>query len=84
MNILDQFFRCAHQKVLLVCSQPKAGISTSEVFFIRKKNNILCYSFGSEPVGQSASEVSLRNHIEISRKYRKIIIKADFTPKGLK
>ena len=85
MNTLDQFFRCGHKDVLLICSHPAGRhSSSSEVFSVRKTNNTLAYVFGTDPFNSTASEASLRNHITNSSKYSKIFIKANFNPKGLK
>ena len=85
MNTLDQFFRCGHEGVLLVCSHPAGRHPpSSEVFSVRKTNSTLTYAFGTDPLNSKATETSLRNHITNSSKYSKIFIKANFNPKGLK
>ena len=86
MNTLDQFFRCGHKGVLLVCSHPAGRHSpSSEVFSVKKTNSTLTYAFGTDLFNNlTASEASLRNHITNSSKYSKIFIKANFNPKGLK
>ena len=85
MNTLDQFFRCGHKGVLLICSHPAGRrSSSSEVFSVRKTNSTLTYAFGTDPFSSRAHEADLRNHITNSSKYSKIFIKANFNPKGLK
>ena len=85
MNTLDQFFRCGHKGVLLVCSHPAGRhSSSSELFSVRKTNSTLTYAFGTDSLNSKATEASLRNHITNSSKYSKIFIKANFNPKGIK